>query len=292
MATTIKESFRQYASNLEITNRQESLVSTSRINVVDSLNEELYLHDEESKVIGSWDRNTLTRYLSEGDVDVMIVLDYGKNKHWDTSTGTSECLEKFKTILKGTYPDTKIVVDDNCVTLQFSQFRLDAVPAFKLDTGGYQIPDSRRKMWVKTNPLKFQSLITEVNRKMDDKFVPLIKMVKGWNRDKGWPIRSFHLECIMYSHYKSYTEGYTYNSMLRYFFSSLPSYVSQATYDPVTGERVDTYLNVGDKREIATKKATAAASASKEAYEDEDKYLSVAIREWKELLGEFFPAYG
>src|SRR4051812_26851862 len=95
MATTIKQSFAAYASNLEITDRQESIVSNCRANVADKIGAVLTLHQERSRVIGSWDRNTLTRYLKEGDVDVMVILSYGAHKEWDTPDGTIRCLDRF-----------------------------------------------------------------------------------------------------------------------------------------------------------------------------------------------------
>lgn len=299
MATTIKDSFNIYSSRLEITDRQGTKVSNSRTNLVDKLGNVLSLHpDEKSKLIGSYDRNTLTRYLSEGDVDVMIILHHGNNEDWDNAAGTGKALNKFKAILEEEYPDTTMRVDENCVTMQLSEFRLDVVPAFKLTSGGYKIPDTIRQQWVETNPFAFADLITKTNKAMDDKFIPLIKMVKGWNREEGWPIRSFHLECMMYNRYKSYTEGYSYDSMLRLFFEDLPTYLASTCYDPVTSERVDTYLDnyaTTTKRQIAINKANKASAKAKEAYEDQTKYpnaISISIEEWKALLGEFFPAYG
>ncbi len=294
MATDIEKAFEKFASNLEITDKQESLVSDRRANVVEALKEKLTLHDEESKVIGSWDRNTLTRFLYEGDVDVMVILHYSKNKEWENAEGTINALDRFKEILDDTYEDTPKRRDRNCISMQFSEFRLDIVPAFKYEGGYYTIPDSVRKLWVKTNPFQFAEKITEVNKTMGGKFVPLIKMVKGWNRKVGWPIGSFHLECLMYQRYSTYTQGYTYSSMLNFFFKDLPSYLSNPCYDPVMKDRVDTYLDneaVKTKRTIAIEKAKKAASAAKEAYEDQEKYPSIAHGEWKTLMGEFFPAY-
>ena len=77
MAVTVKQAFQQFSSNLEITDRQTTLVARRRQNVVSALKEGLTLHKAESKVIGSWDRRTLTRYLFEADVDVMVILNYG-----------------------------------------------------------------------------------------------------------------------------------------------------------------------------------------------------------------------
>ncbi|MFQ5850971.1 MAG: CBASS oligonucleotide cyclase [Candidatus Binatia bacterium] len=296
MATTIKQSFNEFSSNLEITDRQTGLVSERRKNVVDALSKELTLHSNNpSRLIGSYDRHTMTRYLSEGDVDVMVVLHYGNHKEWDTPEGATKALDRFRAILDSTYPDTQKRRDQNCITMRFSEFRLDVVPAFRNKNGYFKIPDSIRQEWVPTDPTKFAKKITDVNKTMESTFVPLIKMVKGWNREVGWPIRSFHLECLMYDRYETYTEGYTYPSMLRWFFNALPGYLASTCYDPVMGDRVDTYLDNNaqkPRREIAIEKAQAAAKASREAYEAQEKNPETAIKRWKNLMGEFFPAYG
>ena len=255
MATTVKQSFKEYSSNLEITNRQQEKVSNCRNNVTNAIAKELTLNDERSKVIGSWDRHTLTRYLSEADVDVMVILHYGDNKHWETSSGTGACLDKIKQILQDKYPDTTMRRDVNCVTMQLSDFRLDVVPAFKYKQGYYVIPDTSRSEWVPTNPFEFADLMTNINTNMDGCFKPLIKMVKGWNRDEGWPIKSFHLENIMYHRYHTYSESYTYSSMLAMFFKYLPDYLRYACYDPVTSDQLDDYLDTGNKRQTAISKA-------------------------------------
>jgi hypothetical protein len=295
MATTIKESFRQYAANLNITNRQTTKVANCKNNMVAKLGAELTLHDEKARVIGSWDRDTLTRYLSEGDVDVMVVLHFSKNEGWNNADGTVRALSRFKAILDKAYPDTPCRVDRNCVTMKLSDFRLDVVPAFRFKDGSYKIPDTHQKRWISTNPVAFADVITRVNKTLDGTFVPLIKMVKGWNREVGWPIKSFHLECILYNHYRSYTRSYTYSSTLKVFLEHLPTYLNSPCYDPATGERVDQYLDNGavpSDRAKAISKAQKAAALAIEAYGDEAKYPRVAIQEWKALLGEFFPAYG
>jgi hypothetical protein len=120
-------------------------------------------------------------------------------------------------------------------------------------------------------------------------------MIKGWNREKGFPLKSFHLECLMYDRYKTYTQAYTYSSMISLFFQNLESYLSNASFDPVTGDRVDTYLdNYGQvsRRQKAIQLARTAAKESSIALVDEEKNPSIAIGEWKDLLGTFFPDYG
>jgi len=295
MATTILNAFREYRSNLEITDKQTTLVSTRRNNVVSAIEQVITLHQQPSYLIGSYDRNTLIRYLSEGDVDVMVVLHYGDNKSWDTDEGTIKVLTKFKSILDAAFPSVEKRIDRNCVSMKYYEYTLDIVPAFAIDNGSFVIPDTIRQKWLPTNPIAFAERISAVNKNMNGSFIPLIKMIKGWNREKGFPLKSFHLECLMYDRYKTYTQAYTYSSMISLFFQNLESYLSNASFDPVTGDRVDTYLdNYGQvsRRQKAIQLARTAAKESSIALVDEEKNPSIAIGEWKDLLGTFFPDYG
>jgi len=294
MANTLKSAFSTYSSNLEITDRQEGAVSNCRRNVTNTLAKELTLHPTPSLVIGSWDRHTLTRYLSEADVDVLIVLHYSQNSNWHPATGAKAALAKFKQILQAKYKSTPMRIDNNCVTMKLSQFRLDVIPAFVFNDGSYRIPDVARGGWISTNPISFASLITNVNANMDRTFVPIIKMVKGWNRANGWPIRSIHLETMLYEHYKSYSQSYTYDSTLKVFFQALPGYLSLACYEPITGDRLDSYLDttVTRSRSSAIVKAQRAAAKATEAYSYQGTNVRKSIELWKSLMGDFFPNYG
>lgn len=296
MATTVPESFRQFATNTNITDRQEGIVANCKANIVAALQAQLEVHpSEEARVIGSWDRDTLIRTLAEGDVDVMIVLHYGKNEGWYSAAGTAVVLERFRVILQSAYPTTVCKVDRNCVTMKLQEFRLDVVPAFAWNTGNYKIPDADRREWVETNPITFAAEITRINKRMNGTFVPLIKMIKAWNREIGRPLRGFHLECVLQQHYSGYNQGYTYESMLPVFFRGLPGYLGSACYDPVTRDRVDGYLDADvwvNNRARAIKAAERASAEAAAAHELGARQPVTAIKAWKELFGEFFPAYG
>jgi tRNA nucleotidyltransferase (CCA-adding enzyme) len=162
------------------TDCQESVVSNWRKNVVTKLGEKVSFHfDQPSTLIGSYDRDTITKYLSEGDVDVMVVLHYGDNKNWENEEGATKAVHRFKEILQDAYPETECSVDKNCVTMKLTEFRLDVVPAFRFKEGHYSIPDTYRGEWLKTDPVGFADAVTRINKSMNGDFVPLIKMING-----------------------------------------------------------------------------------------------------------------
>jgi hypothetical protein len=295
MATTTIAAFQQYATNLNLTDRQENIVANCKNNMVDKIGASLTLHDPQALVIGSWARSTITRYLAEADVDVMVILHYSENEQWFDGEGTVKVLTRFKAILDAAYPKTPCSVDRNCVTMKLSQFRLDVVPAFRWDTGDYRIPDTYSRQWVKTDPIKFQATVTVLNKNMGGTFVPLVKMIKGWNRNAGWPIRSFHLECMLCGYFADFTKTYSYDVLTLVFLEALPALLRLTSHDPTTGERVDEYL---DNNAVVTLRATAIAGAvaagrkARDAFDYQSLYPSTSIPQWKDVFGEFFPAYG
>lgn len=292
MATTLNQAFNEYKSRLEITDLQESKVADRKNTLISNYKKELSLHPDEAKVIGSWKRNTMMRYLREADVDVMIILHYSQHKDWETGPGTVSCLSKFKRIAESYYPDSTSKIDQNCVTIKFQEFRIDVIPAFCYEGDYYKIPDTHKREWISTNPKGFSDLITQVNANMDESFVPIIKMVKGWNREEGWPIKSYHLECMLYHHYKSYRQKYTYNSTLKRFFECLPTYLQTPCYDPIYGQRIDDYFSAEGQAQ-AWRKARSASMIAKEAEGYGSKgHIREAIQCWESLFGEFFPSYG
>lgn len=296
MAKTVNAAFRQFASNVNITDRQTGIVSSCRETVVRSIKNEVSLHPQQSLLIGSYDRNTMPRYLSRGDVDVMVIMHYGDNKSWDNSDGTTYALQKIRRTLQKTYPKTPCGVDRNCVTLQFLEFRLDVVPAFKHDDGYYKIPDTYRKEWLPTSPKGFGKRVTQINSNMRSCFIPFVKMIKSWNEQYKDRIRGFHLECMLADHYQSHFQNYTYESMAAAFLGDLPTRISRACYDPITGDRLDGYLgdsSIFSKRITMMKRARRAADQALKAVQfDQAGYKSSSIQEWRKIFGEFFPAYG
>ena len=189
MARTIIEGFKKLRENLEITGLQETTVSTRQTNVRQALEKELAVND--TFLTGSYRRNTMIAPLSEADVDVFAILDVKYYKE----NGQANLLESVKKALRTTYQTPEIRPDGQAVTIVFSDFKVDVVPAFYRTGGGYLIPNTGLGRWIGTDPKKHVDLWTASNKAHNGNLVPLIKMIEGWNKSRS-VFKSFHLKVL------------------------------------------------------------------------------------------------
>ncbi len=186
MATTISSSFQKLKENLEITGLQKSIVSTRQENVRDVVAKEMDVLD--SFLTGSYSRSTMIAPLAEADIDILIVLD----PRYYESDGQASLLDKVKRALLKTYTKTpKISRNGQAITITFTDFVVDVVPAFNRKGGGYLIPNSVQKVWIATNPKTHVDIMAEKNKGHGGNLVPIVKMIKGWNRNINYSFVSF-----------------------------------------------------------------------------------------------------
>ena len=146
----------------------------------------------DSFLTGSYRRSTMIAPLKDADVDVFVVLD---PKYYNVG-GQRPLLEKVKRSLRKTYTQTPdIRPDGQAVTITFTDFKVDVVPGFYRTGGGYLIPDAGLGRWIETDPKRHVDLWSASNNAHNGDLVPLIKMVKGWNKSRKL-FRSFHLEVL------------------------------------------------------------------------------------------------
>lgn len=192
MAKTIYQGFSALKSNLEITDLQATTASGRQTNVRDAVGKEMDVVD--SFLTGSYRRSTLIAPLSSADIDVFIVLEPKYYK----ADGHAKLLDSVKLTLKKTYKRTPdISRNGQAVTISFEDFKVDVVPAFNRKGGGYLIPDSIGNRWIVTDPKKHVEVWAAQNKSHNGDLVPLIKMIKVWNREHSKKLRSFHLEALV-----------------------------------------------------------------------------------------------
>lgn len=288
MAKTIWESFRELKADLEITELQQSTVSTKQQNVRKAVENELDVLD--SFLTGSYSRHTMIAPLKEADIDVFVVLD----PSYYQKDGQANLIDKLKRVLKKTYPQTSgISRNGQAVTIQFTDIIVDVVPAFYRKTGGYLIPNSVGQTWISTDSKKHIEIMTSANKAHNGDLVPLIKMIKAWNRNINRYFNSFHLEVLALQIFDEVTIS-DFPSAMRYFFYKGRNLITKKNPDPAGyGGNVGYYLNTEDKINAAVSRFTTAYNRALKAerYESDGDTV-LAIEEWKKIFGNYFPSYG
>lgn len=290
MATTIEAAFDQFKSNLEITDLQTATVSTRQQNVRDAVSEELQILD--SFLTGSYSRHTMISPLKEADVDIFVVLDNTYFHHYNGQNGgQAGLLDLLKRALKRTYPQTPdISRNGQAVTITFTDFIVDVVPAFYRKGGGYLIPNSIYQSWISTDPKKHIEIWTAENNAHNSNLVPLIKMIKAWNRTINSFFQSFHLE-VMALQILHNVRISNYSSSVRFFFDRGRIYVTKKNPDPAGYQGdVGAYLNTQQRIDDAVSRFQTAYKRALQAEKwANTSYITTAKQEWRKIFGNYFP---
>ncbi len=244
---------------------------------------------------GSYARHTKTKPLK--DVDVFFVL--GEKECWRRSKPPIEMLEAFKACLRKKYTEDQVSIGRRSVSVEFEKsnyhddhpgkiLSIDAVPALPCGDD-YEIPDKVTGNWIKTNPTKHADQATAKNKNLDGKWVPLVKMLRGWNRANGKPIQpSFLVEVMAEGLVVGPFSEYSYE--VRNFFAAAASSIDRAWPDPaglgppVSDQMTPQLIEMAKKAlKEAEQKAALAFRTSQNGNQGE------ALKIWKSILGPYFP---
>lgn len=293
MTTSIQQAFAQFRQNLEITGLQASTVLTRQQGVRDVMQSGLTVLD--SFLTGSYSRNTMIAPLAEADIDIFFVLDSQYFQRYNGQNGgQAGLLDLVKRTLRSTYTRTPdISRNGQAVTIRFDDFAVDVVPGFNRQGGGYLIPNSIRQNWLSTDPKKHVELISNANKAHNGDFVPLVKMIKGWNRTTNKYFNSFHLEVLALQILHQVTIS-DFPSGIRFFFDKARALIRQQNADPAGyGGDVGGYIDTQQKIEESVNKLQLAyGRAVKAESEGQRGYVREAMTTWAQIFGSYFPAYG
>jgi hypothetical protein len=292
MPYTIAESFQRFRSNLEITDPQSTTVSIRQLAIRKVLANDFQIVDD--FLTGSYARSTMISPLSEADIDIFICLHPSYfNAFNGTNGGPAGLLDRVKTSLRKTYTSTPdISRNGQAVTIRFSDFVVDVVVGFNRNGGGYIIANGVNNFWLSTDPKKHVEIFSQSNKVHSGDLVPLIKMIKSWNKGNGSFFRSFHLEVLALEALRNVTIT-DLPSGLRFFFQKAQSLVRGKNLDPAGyGDDIGRYITQATVDE-ATRKFQGAfnSAAAAEQYTNRGQ-IPQAIEIWRHLAPNHFPAYG
>ena len=294
MPLSIPQSFLALKQNLEITDLQSTTVSTRQKKVREVMEAGFPVVD--TFLTGSYSRNTMIAPLKEADIDVFVVLpaEYYHNYNNGKNGGQAGLLDLVKRTLKRTYTRTPdISRSGQAVSIRFEDFVVDVVPGFNRQGGGYLIPNSITQSWISTDSRKHVEIMNLQNTLHKGSLVPLVKMIKCWNRNSGKYFRTFHLEVLAMQIFAGVTIS-DFPSGIRFYFDKARTVITQRNVDPAGyGDDVGSYINGQEAVRDAVAKFELAFDRAVKAEDFARRhYIERAIEMWIKVFGDYFPAYG
>jgi hypothetical protein len=219
-----------------------------------SLSRELAV--DATNVVGSVAKGTQIDRPEGNDIDVEFVLNPISHGDWLTQdNGPRNCLTNVRSILSSDpqFSHIELRVDRNTVTARIGQSRVDIIPAFRHPDGGVLIPDTTGSLgWVRTNPRMSKRILQEKDRRWGGQVSQTLKIAKEWSMKNGGHLTSTHIEAMVEAHFdrKSQNGENSSRANVHEFFARLPWYVQRSSYEPVYGQRVDTYLSSEDRSRV------------------------------------------
>jgi len=232
--------------------------------------------------------------LKDADIDIFVVLDpkYYHNYNGQNG-GQGGLLDLVRRTLLKTYKTTpRVSRNGQAVTIQFTDFMVDVVPGFNRQGGGYIIPNSITNTWLETDPKKHVDLVSASNKAHAGDLIPLLKMLKAWNRSHSAFFRSFHLEVLALQILNNVRIS-DFPSGARFYFDKGRELTSKQNLDPAGyGDDVGRYITP-DKVQEAVRRFQLSYDRAVKAEQLATKgNIRDAVDVWIMIFGDDFPAYG
>lgn len=290
---TITEAFETFRKRLELSRTEQEDAARRHKSVRNCLRNQFDI--ERDFLTGSYARHTKTKPLKDIDIFFCLGRDDG---HWREQK-PKDVLDAFKNCLATEYGATSVEVGRRCVTVDFAKrnptvdmegkiLSNDAVPAY-VTSEGYEIPDQVLGRWIKTNPKVHSTATTDKNQSLGGKWVPLVKMLKRWNRSTGNLIRpSFLIEVMALDLVRPPFTSYP--SEVRHFFAAAMDGIDHEWPDPAgLGPSVSDQMTCEERESAKQKLREAEMSAARASRLEQQGRNGEALALWREIMGKYFP---
>lgn len=232
-----------------------------------------------------------TALKAHADLDVIVVL------HWTEhikGKRPSEILQAVRDSLAG-YA-TQVRKNGQAVTLYYKSWpNVDVVPVSKATNADgtvdhYDVPDTNTETWLTSRPRRHSKAILDAATLCGPMFLPLVRMVKEWNRVHSDLMSSYHIEVLALRVFSATITDYPW-AVYQYFDRAAKLAASRLSYE---GGYADDYLDAPTRKDVVARLQTArerSGDAWYQTYGERDDHKK-AIEIWRSVFGGRFPAYG
>lgn len=283
---SIADTFKEFIGNLAVDNAQT--ISDRYGEITCALNKKF--RDTESKTanslqVGSYGRYTAIKGIS--DLDMIYIMPKGE---WDNykDGGQSKLLSDTAAAIRARYPNTTVKVDRLVVQALYSNFRVEAQPAFEQEDGSFKYPDTYNGgAWKITRPREELQAMSEFDTQKNKNLRRLCKMARAWKNKHGVGMGGLLIDTLAHNFLKS-TSDYDdrsflyYDFMSRDFFAYLKDLPKQDYFAALgSGQRVKVKKNFQRKAGKAYDLCLKAIDAEGKDNQND---------KWRAVYGRLFPA--
>jgi hypothetical protein len=286
------ETFKEFLSNIKISDDKADDISYRYNRITKSLNQEF--RDTNSKTanslqVGSYGRYTGISGIS--DLDMLYIMPSSKWDVYNKSGGQSKLLQDTKTAISNTYSSSADIKVDRCVvTVNFTNSHIDVQPVFEVAEQDYKYPDTYGDgSWKITKPRKEMDAMVEFETNKNRNLRRLCKMARSWKNKHGVNMGGLLIDTLAYNFLKS-TKSYDdtsfacYDEMCKDFFEYLYEQPKDQTEYGALGSKQRVRVKKSFKRKA--KKALGLAEEAIDATSDKTKH-----DKWRDIFGNVFPKY-
>lgn len=198
---------------------------------------------------GSVSKSTFVEGMS--DVDALVILDYDMYK----SSSPKELQAAFYSLLKKRFPQTELKCGALAVTLKFSDYEVQLLPAIR-NNGRIKIASTTGDGWSSAiNTDAFKERLTKVNKANNNKVVPVVKVAKKIlsNLPEKYQLSGYHIEALAVDAFRTYTGRATLYDMTLHLLDHISSRIKQPMHD-ITGQSGDVDSEFGGAQSITRQK--------------------------------------
>lgn len=289
----IGEKFENFYKAIIMSPSDISDVSSRYQRITKKLNQ--YFYNSESNTnhclyVGSYGRDTET---FKSDIDMLFELPWSMYTQYNNHTGNgqSALLQKVKSAISLTYPNTVLKGDGQIISVLFYDgMTVEVLPAFKFTDGSYYYADTNNGgSWKKTDPKAEQKAVQELNNSTNKNYKKLCRIMRTWKTVNLVNIPGVLIDILTYNFCKNYDFNNKSYFWFDFFTRDLLQYISQV---PKTQNKwklmgSDRYIYHFGNFQDAAQKSYEDALKAIDYEERKNPYLSPDTQ-WRKIYGSKF----
>ena len=290
MTLTTAQAFAKFLEDITATENQKTNFIPARKRSIDkdmaaafpSTSDMPYLR---GILMGSASKNTIIRPLD--DIDVLAVFSNEKRVWQDKYSNDSHA---FIYRIRQAYAGTKIQqvgTRGQAIRVFYKTGgHVDVAPVFHRGDDVYHLPDGSGG-WILTAPTIANAWYGERNKALNYHLSAVVRLAKVWNRAHSKRFRSFHLETVAATLFRSL--GGNYREALQKFFEWAPNRLCVSDPGGHSGD-LSSYLTSTGRQNLVDALNTAAERAKRANEAEARGDHPEAKRLWRIILGTSFPS--